>query len=405
MIFYGQKVKRLIEDEDGPDLWLPEDLGHILSAALPPSSRYLLPELQEIYWPSSEEACHFIRLLLPPTIRIIRIETVDAEPLALSCFYNLPQLCPATEKVQILDSADVPFMEIGLVLRSFASLRHLTLEDANTESVRYIAESLPQITHLRLEFYFKKESPSNPPNSFPHLLHLQLSLVGFEFAAKMLSCISSTALEHFSLRGTPTSSEECWSNVLSRLKPFQYSLRFLKIKEIAVHNPTRYRMTRKGLVDVLVFHNLSHFLVTADVEWDISDDFLRDLSRNCPRLIAIKLWSRQVSQRNPGVTLNALYFLAQHCPNLSTIKICLDARSVPAIPEPKIPTGNRALDSLVLGLSPITTSVKVAAFLHYLFPRLKEIVSKMLPLVNGYSRLWQQTSLHLQAIREVQSYN
>ncbi|KAJ7734277.1 hypothetical protein B0H16DRAFT_1731882 [Mycena metata] len=91
-------------------------------------------------------------------------------------------------------------------------------------------------------------------------------------------------------------------------------------------------------------------------------------------------------------TLLSLFHFAQHCPQLETVEMSLDASAVPEV-------GNRYTRVLQYSFiqwevadSPITSALSIARFLSGLFPELFEIYTKMhdVKAAGGYVAQWAE---------------
>ncbi|KAF7329257.1 hypothetical protein MKEN_00186600 [Mycena kentingensis (nom. inval.)] len=257
-------------------------------------------------------------------------------------------------------------------LRTLLKLRELELRVPNTSDLGrdYKAELLPLA------------------NPFPSLESVVLHEDGAEYAAALVRILADSPLRKLTIRAQDMLKKE---HAMGLYFAIAQSLSPATFQEITLgHHPDSeyFKETpRPGptsipgciidaptLLSLARFTNLTKVALYAPVGFDIDDAVIWQLAKAWPRIVSLELDA--FTRRFPlsRVTLTALRAFALRCPLLESLRLSVDAKSVPPPPPQPIPPQNN-LRLWNVGVSAIDARRKpdIAQFLAELFPKLVSI--------------------------------
>ncbi|KAL1750417.1 hypothetical protein FB107DRAFT_223928 [Schizophyllum commune] len=256
--------------------------------------------------------------------------------------------------------------------------------------------ALPRLSKLRIFLRGKLDMP--PHRSFPANVSLQqLELEGespSQTFEDYLAILRPTSLTHLiiiifgGIQGAELFHlcervrENCSTDSLDRL---ELSLPSTQDEPMAFHD-IQSLLSFTNLVYVGLFY----------ASYGLKDDDIAHLVRSWPRLRQLTL--RHSSGRSndiPSCTLNSILPFAQHCPDLETLVMAVDATTVimPNRADIAFRRAHTSLRTFEVLHSPIVAPVKAASFLTRFFPTLEPegLVTPELVQDERREQLWEWT--------------
>ncbi|KAL1698524.1 hypothetical protein EV121DRAFT_297085 [Schizophyllum commune] len=176
--------------------------------------------------------------------------------------------------------------------------------------------------------------------------------------------------------------ENCGTDSLARL---ELSCPLTQDEPVAVHD-IQFLLSFTNLVYVGLFY----------ASYGLKDDDIAHLARSWPRLRQLTLrHSSGRSNESPTCTLNSILAFAQHCPDLETLVMAVDATAVimPNNADIAFRRAHTCLRTFEVLHSPIVAPVEVASFLTRFFPSLSPegLVTPELVQDERREQLWEWT--------------
>ncbi|KAL1674941.1 hypothetical protein EV122DRAFT_281580 [Schizophyllum commune] len=256
--------------------------------------------------------------------------------------------------------------------------------------------ALPRLSKLRIFLRGKLDMP--PHRSFPANVSLQqLELEGespsqtFEDYLAILRPTSLTQLIIIIFGGIQGAKlfhlcervrENCSTDSLDRL-------------ELSLPSTQDEPMAFQDIQSLLSFTNLV-YVGLLYASYGLKDDDIASLARSWPRLRQLTLrHSSGRSNEIPTCTLDSILAFAQHCPDLETLVMAVDATAVimPNRADIVFRRAHTSLRTFEVLHSPIVAPVEVASFLTRFFPTLKPegLVTPELVQDERHEQLWEWT--------------
>ncbi|GLB38759.1 hypothetical protein LshimejAT787_0506240 [Lyophyllum shimeji] len=293
----------------------------------------------------------------------------DVTPADLSLVANLPYWCPSATSVRIsIQHRNAATVTSAAVLR-WHTLSQLDVGSISKDAFLHIGTlpnlrflSLPSLSALR-EIAIRSQHLSFC-TQFLKLLAPRSPLFDITFVSLEPSLAGWTDLVN-------TITVTCCPSSLRSLEIRDYDELYSDSdvghasKNLAVYGDT--------LKPLLTFSGVTHAQLAASHGFDFDDHFLEGLAVAWPRLQSLRVDTERKPDGLPRATLACLVSFARHCHHIEWLQLTVNARDIPA----SNPTGRIASNTLLtlgVGFSPISSPLKVAAFLSGVLPKLKRII-------------------------------
>ncbi|KAJ7083484.1 hypothetical protein C8R44DRAFT_862465 [Mycena epipterygia] len=368
---YSYRVKNLaIEGAE-----LDADFFRALEISIPGS--FLLPNLRSLSWTVEDAGIFpFCRLLLPPTLVSVNVVLQDCTP-DLSLFSTLRISHPHLTDIHV----DVPTSSSSIHIVSNAIcgwkfIKKLTVTTLDELALVHIA-GLPALEDLQLQSYIPPVSAQRlstliPVHAFPKLRLLEIHADTIISAFSLIARIASVQLEELHITTTRCAPSSVWKAAflaLARLPSSQH-LTSLSLCQRTNSSPIpadvidRYILGPETVAPLLRLVNLINLSLQPFFGLDLDDETIHQMAAAWPYLETLELGGERAMPRPPRATLRCLIYLAEHCVNLNSLQIAVDATDpVPRLSRPRKTKPRNALTYLNTGPSPITSPALVAAFL------------------------------------------
>ncbi|KAJ6494461.1 hypothetical protein C8R45DRAFT_177094 [Mycena sanguinolenta] len=335
----------------------------------------LLPNLQTLYWWPSDANFHFIRLFLGPKITSITFPGSSIP--AISLLPSLALKCPTLKNVSILSGEK---QAVSVFLRSLKCVESVHVDTLDHGTLELLSR-LPTLTTLCLNTLPTSLSLSPPldPQPFAVLRKLHLGSLNIEAITRFLRSYKEVPLRsiNFNVRTCPTTAESHEFYRALSASVLHSSLTEIHFDVgVTDENSPNLRIHRESLRCLVVFTNLVTIDISSPVGIDLDDTTAADLAHAWPHLEELHLSSYGLCRSLPNTTLECLHSFATWCPRLASLTISLDGTSPPTPSPPVSGVSHRALKSIDVAHSRISTAIMpVARFLSVIFPDLKRITT------------------------------
>ncbi|KAJ7123639.1 hypothetical protein C8R44DRAFT_875820 [Mycena epipterygia] len=134
----------------------------------------------------------------------------------------------------------------------------------------------------------------------------------------------------------------------------------------------KYILGPETIAPLLNFGNLINLLLQPFFGLDLNDVMVHRMAAAWPFLEILELGAERAVPRPPRTTLRSLIYLAEHCPDLHSLQLAIDATDpVPRFVRPRKTRPWHTLGYFHTGPSPIMSPVVVAAFLSNSFAAIR----------------------------------
>ncbi|KAJ7856884.1 hypothetical protein B0H13DRAFT_2576261 [Mycena leptocephala] len=369
-----------------------EYLGHLPSlvslrlSALPET----FPSLPDIPMFSSLEelslgattcpATYIFKLFLGSAITQLNLELRgDA---ALSPLLTLGQTCPRLNDLRIYHEKLTDIIRpLSLSVCEMWLLERVEVNCLDWAAIAHLG-SLQSLVFLQLAGFPETSPPPPDIPMFPSLQELHLGQrADVRSATCFLKFFRDTPLIRFeaelSLR-TSTAAQVCdfLCALAAGCSPSLltwFDLSLFTVRNEQGQNNEPFVIPSDATRPLFSFINLEVLIIRSeDVHIDWDDAALADMARAWPRIELVDLTSSLHVQCR--LTLLGLRSLAQYCPCLTSLRITLDARTIPLADNlDRTSAVAHPLHSLTLVHCPITAPVLVSQYLSALFPNLRSV--------------------------------
>ncbi|KAJ6463088.1 hypothetical protein DFH09DRAFT_1492488 [Mycena vulgaris] len=303
----------------------------------------LLPNLKTLRWIGSGDDFFYMRMALAPTLThptaIFAPSCTDGDgDSARSVVSDLTCMLGDIESLNI----DVP---------DLAALEHLA--------------RLPTLTCLTVRS-FPAASPSTSPLHFPALNRLEFDLDNIYPATKFLPNFSDVSLVGLDLTlhyWYPSTALEKFCTA-PKAACTHTSLLSLSIDDgqaddiSGSEDEDAFTISIQSIQALFCFRNLTSVVIASKLGFDLDNFAITDLA--CAWLHVTTLFLISETQRRPHNSLDCLYSLAQHCPELERLHITFDTSRLPSnasvspIAAPTLSVA-RVISALFPGLEDLST--------------------------------------------------
>ncbi|KAF8887137.1 hypothetical protein BD779DRAFT_530312 [Infundibulicybe gibba] len=312
--------------------------------------------------------------------------------------------------------------QMNYILPRWTRLRTLTVPHLPEESFRAIA-GLPHLLELTLtkansKFGDTFSSMSGQP-AFPALRRLSIMADTPTLCVNLLRATTNCPLEEFTFWLYEESTSD-WRNLFSALAEScnKATLKEIHVEDLAISHGSGAPSTlaTDQLRPLLSFTDLTRVHLSTRHEFTIDSALLREMAAAWPHLQHLDIGAIEIyqpSEQRPPFTLQGLAPLAEFCPDLEDLTVCVDATHFcfNHINLGSCPSDSR-VEFLVVHRSPITQSSVpwVAAYLSGVFPRLCKIGwansngSEEDEEWLAYPKRWLEVMNHLAAYRHTRGH-
>lgn len=196
---------------------------------------------------------------------------------------------------------------------------HASLGFAFTEKLFQAAETLPRLATLELD---PLPFDSVPINGFPSLRHITLDRSNPDSAESFLAGITTPALRTIDMTLGWTDSTAC-ATALHNFSRFR-ALLSLRLKTVCF-DWTPSQVIFESILPCSLLTHLELEGIWGQAS-EITDASIRTLARALPALQELRIIESHHPDATPNTTLYALEILAQHCPALRSLSMCLYAQ-------------------------------------------------------------------------------
>jgi hypothetical protein len=399
---YSHRVKHLTSPGTSHDL--PRPNLHAIFEALRQGvpGGYFLPNLLHLVWNhSAETTAQWIDLFLGPRITSVSIYNCPSDGTLSTFARRAPALTGLSIGPGPLDSPDLTYDERCKLVRALTHIEWLEVGTLDREAFMHLGqlESLDTLhACLPPSVFF--------PETFEPTLYYNLRVVKLELEqtplrplVKFVQTWDNPGLESFEaefyLCPLPDGVEELYHTLIAHSS--HEFLHTLKVQcYCTTDDPAIFVQPGDSLRPLFCFANLEFVSIHTPAGSDLDDATIADMARSWPYLTELHL--RPGNQhRPPRGTLVGLQTLAQHCPFLRALSITLDATAIPvgAI------AGQRSVESLHMGSSPITTAAPVARWLSSVFRGLTDVRADYVQMFPDYYDRWEELRTMLPGLSEV----
>ncbi|KAJ7443107.1 hypothetical protein FB451DRAFT_1437726 [Mycena latifolia] len=337
----------------------------------------LFPNLKTLHWSHEGDAFPFIRTFLTPTLQSLNFSCPSSNT-SLSLLPTIARISTQLKHITISCAVipDSGRAAIADFVCSLSGMESLSLDIPDVATVEHIGQ-LPTLTSLVITSLPADLSPSSAISGplFPALHQLALEY-GIESATQLLRMCSDTPLTELGVivesRGTTAAAmHRLFAAVHGACSPS--SLTSLILDTFMNFEPTTgddgYVIRNDSMRLLFAFENLTDILIVAPSGFDLDDSTIAEMACAWPHATYLRLQSfAGYRVRSPRATLNCLYALAQHCPQLEYLELTLDASVVP--PTRLDPPPPHELSRLHVGQSILSSAALVAEFISPIFPYL-----------------------------------
>ena len=353
----------------------------------------------------TEEFIPFIPLFLSPRTTYIEISFLGSDSpraMVVSMATTLPVLCPNLREI-ILDSLPKDPMIIagvsGMLLASnLKTLRAFHADSPLTEEAREVVYRLPDLRELTVVI----ERDASPTSVvLPNLIDL---IIKYDHDGDWLRMFHGATLGKLEAVTLFPGSEQ----IGDILETFERNALAMSAQNTLMgfylYTTCSWSPNYSSL---LPFTQLTGLIIGFSCDGGCSstvdDDIITNLARTMPKLETLQLGGPPCREIPTGVTAKGLVILANHCPDLSTLRIHFQVASLVTLPGNPKTTSNVgfaamrrgcALTILGVGEIPMEESVlMVATTLVRIFPRIESI--------NYEDENWREVLNAIRSSREI----
>ncbi|KAJ7478736.1 hypothetical protein B0H11DRAFT_2424232 [Mycena galericulata] len=368
----------------------------------------LFPNLEKLQWyPHPPSLLPHVRLFLTPRIKDLLIGSIERVP-HLSILSNLVTRCPALTKISIFTQGLETVEEIPTLSMFARGLTHVELLDVpwlDRIALAHLA-ALPNVKSLRFRQRLLHPSHSNSPlpgrarnptGGFPALRRLHFVCAALQCAAEPLALGSNSPLVEFYISADaeePTKSVSREFYATLALHCSHLSLRKIHIGGNGGSHTTpsldrinMYAVGLEVLEPLFSFGNLVHVYLAHPVGFDLDNAGVLAMASAWPHLDTLVLVTSRDRHMDSCVTLEGIYYLAKHCPNLRALQMVFDATVIPELLDhAQTRVVQERLSFMGVSSSAIRNPRYISTFLSKIFPQLNRIGTLFEDLINSDNR-------------------
>ena len=350
------------------------------------ANKPLLPNLKTLMLSDVVPAfLPLISLFLSPGTTDIDILFYTVRPgaaVVASTVTSLSTLCPNLQNITLHLLPRDPIITAavsGMLLASRNTLQCFRTDSPLTKEARGVVCKLSDLRKLEVVV---EEGTSLPMLTLPGLTHLSIKLEGDQdsdwLQVLALGKLESVAFD-FESEQTVDFLEAFEEVTLAASAQDTLS-------DFRLHTSRPWDPNYSSL---LPFTQLAHLVIKfpcgAGCSSNVDDDVVTNLARTMPKLETLQLGNDPCRKISTGVTVRGLVVLADHCPDLSTLRVHLRVDTLSALPASRVdsdagPAAPRrvcALTKLGVGKTPVPmrSALVVALTLTSIFSRMKDVGS------------------------------
>ena len=395
----------------GPNEFLPPEIWDMLAVSRPRSLEPLLPNLRELHWNQWRSSFRHLGQLLTPTLRRLEIHTPleEIDDIGNSVLLSLQDICPSLWILHMVWSqsskAEGQSLKVEtLRVKAFQQWSSLPLRWLKITG--YVDECIlghiGNISTLKV-FQFGHDQTKNisvfPRQKFPALELLGVTGCNIDSLAQLLQSVASPSVRRVQALSCFCNSTTAYKGLFAALSQFP-ALELLNLVEISERahpfsaTPAGPRIIRsEDLAPLSKSSKLNFINIATTGIFELNDVLLAGIEwpdMQMLRLCSLPSGDSRWHRPSCANTLEGgLVPLLTRCPKLEYLEFYIDATihdfSLEACPGNGVQ--NTTIKSLVVGASPISNTVKVAAFLFGILPNLSSI--RATTHVNAWGRVVQ----------------
>lgn len=219
--------------------------------------------------------------------------------------------------------------------------------------------------------------PTTPATAFPALRQLKADVKELSLCTTMFRGMHCSPLKciEISLEGYAkpavwfelfdAMAKHCDTSSLEQLSAWEIYRRFDE-----VYKTKEWVIDFETIRPLLVFSNITHASLPFG-DFDLDDAAIKEVAKAWPRVRFLKLCNGSCPPK-PHLTLLALSYFAEHCPDLEHLHMFIDATVIPTT-TPTSSRRKRIPLRLLLDKSPVSHPREVAGFITKCFPNISWI--------------------------------
>ncbi|KAF9468375.1 hypothetical protein BDZ94DRAFT_1246630 [Collybia nuda] len=340
---YSRRVKSISVDED-PQCSV--DVYRLLSEAT--GDRPLLPNVKKVIW-SPHDYAYLLQLhvvmgpkVIDLTLPLDHVGMEYGEEERFEVIRNLASAYPHLQHVDLTYSQNT-LEEVDLVSSVVCSWAHLRTLEVNTLSPAALVHlaSLPYLQRLSFadvdtETPLENFPQPSAPISFPALQYLAIIATKLSSCSSLIETMQSCALKEINIEVYGHQLVTGWRHLFLALKNHckASSLTSAHFRECSFpplpENMAEYTGTIDTIQPLLSFPNLSSVRMPFP-QTIITNSAAETMAVAWPRLKQLVLlpWNH-MQQHQPCLTLQGLIPFVNHCPELESLSLTLDALLIPS---------------------------------------------------------------------------
>ncbi|KAJ6498835.1 hypothetical protein C8R45DRAFT_1093132 [Mycena sanguinolenta] len=349
-------------------------------------------KLSEFSWsPKKKDVVSIMRHFLGNRIKKIDLQLDDTAMLSIFPFAKAS--CPSVSNFSFRLATTVERISLHLVFAisdavcGWQNLTCLAVPDLDRAAFTHVAE-LPLLTNLSLTFV---DDPSHNLSdflsgpTFPALEYLFVCCKTARFCTSLIRVVSSRRLTNLTIHTMSVWTTSAWQELHTAMHDClnRVALDHIEVEEWRVSGRpsdnvlSAYVLSPDVVRPLLAFKGLATIRYQIHPCLDVDDEFLEEMAKAWPEVVELEFGNEAAILQAPRSTLQCLVSFAQHCPDLLTLGIRMDATRIPEFVQVPGSRISSSLDCLCVGTSWIDTSKdsegRVAAFISNLFPRLQYV--------------------------------
>jgi len=343
----------------------------------------LFPNIKTLdLWPTGQ-SIPFIPLFLSPRTTAISIGFSSpsfSKAMVALMITTFPKLCPDLRYINLHTLPEHPMIVTAvsamLLTSNRDALRRFRVCSPLTEEAREVAYTLPNLRGLWA--VIRGDTPL-PPVVLPNLTHLTIT---YDYDGNWLRLFRGATLGPLEAVTFHPESEQIGDFLeaferVALATSIQNTLSSFRLYALCSWNPnypSLHRFTQ--MTDLFI-----RFVCNDGCSSTVDDDVVAGLARAMPKLENLELGGEPCCEIPTGVTAKGLVALADHCPDLSFLRIHFQVASLTAPPTVSrmasnavsaVPRGGCALRDLEVGEIPVPEEsvLMVALTLAHIFPHI-----------------------------------
>ncbi|TFK67934.1 hypothetical protein BDN72DRAFT_842428 [Pluteus cervinus] len=360
---------------------------------------HFLPNLSHLHWETDVDSDFpFVMMFLNSQLRSLTVSLAQSSASRFAFLAHISVLCPLLKHLSLNGGEDSGIIAVGSsLLVGWEYLVSLKIKCVSTEVMMYLSQ-MQRLSDLTLEHVdnidwgtVKRYHLSLDKAAFAALDQFALLQAQFSPCIDMLKQVHLPVLKHLILGFNQPLDRRMWTLLLNTLQiQCPKDLDAIILRDIAPpeqpvpQNQGDEQITIDDIRLLFPFKNVTQLSLRTSCDFDLDDSGIQEIAKAFPKLTDLLLHTHQ-PRANPAdspshpllrkCTLDSLYHLSVHCPDISCIDLSFDARTIPPILAGNIAHPSK-LSALVVGYSPLDDTKAVAHYLKKVFPKLCYIVVK-----------------------------